>query len=505
ITYATTITVNNPADTVADDGFCTLREAIIASNIDSASGLTPGECPAGAGLDVIALPANTYFLTIAGPDENAAATGDLDILQSVSLVGAGAASTVIDISGIDRVFHVIGPVTVSLSGATIRNGTVSSTVSPTSNAGGAVLLEGGASLSIVDSRFANNTAYSGGAIYNFSSGALSIARTAFSGNTGINSAGALYNDGSVLTLDNSTVSGNTGGLGAGGISTNGGGTTTIVNSTISGNIAPSGPGGGVYNDGGSSLVVKSSTINGNSGSPGGGIANVSGTVSLKNTIVANSLSGGACSGATASAGHNLASDGSCNLTGSGDLPNTNPLLGPLQNNGGSTSTHALLTGSPALDTGSSDCPPPSTDQRGVPRPIDGDGDLVAVCDIGAFEFLQVLGAVIDIKPGSDPNSVRLSERGVVAVAILTDGSVDATTVNPTTVCFGDPDHPSQRDCTEAHGRAHLEDANGDSRLDMVLHFEVQQTGIDLGDTQGCLTGTIGSQQIAACDSVRTLP
>lgn len=70
-----------------------------------------------------------------------------------------------------------------------------------------------------------------------------------------------------------------------------------------------------------------------------------------------------------------------------DLINTNPLLAPLADNGGPTLTHALLTGSPAIDSGpnaAAVCP--ATDQRGAPRPMDGDGDGQAVCDIGAFEY-----------------------------------------------------------------------------------------------------------------------
>jgi len=63
-----------------------------------------------------------------------------------------------------------------------------------------------------------------------------------------------------------------------------------------------------------------------------------------------------------------------------------PQLGPLQDNGGPTPTHALLPGSPAIDAGGSDCPPPATDQRGFPRPVDGNDDGVATCDIGAYEL-----------------------------------------------------------------------------------------------------------------------
>jgi hypothetical protein len=80
-----------------------------------------------------------------------------------------------------------------------------------------------------------------------------------------------------------------------------------------------------------------------------------------------------------SLGHNIASDNSCNLSAPGDMPNTDPLLGPLQNNGGPTYTTAIPFNSPAKDSADNTACPP-TDQRGVIRP-QGAG-----CDIGAYEY-----------------------------------------------------------------------------------------------------------------------
>src|SRR5207237_1013515 len=115
--------VTTTADTVnAADGVNSLREAIICANT------TPGA-------DTITVPAGTYTLMIAGTNEDAAATGDLDITDDLSLTGAGSATTIIDGGALDRVFHVRPQVTVSMSGFTIRNGLT------TSN-GGAILNEG---------------------------------------------------------------------------------------------------------------------------------------------------------------------------------------------------------------------------------------------------------------------------------------------------------------------------------------------------------------------------
>lgn len=107
-------------------------------------------------------------------------------------------------------------------------------------------------------------------------------------------------------------------------------------------------------------------------------------------------------------------------------------------------------------------------------------------------------ATIDIKPGSFPNSINLSNKGVIPVAILGGPSFDVTTIDFSTVVFaGDP--------TEAHGTFHLEDVNGDSFMDVVLHYATPQTNIQPGDTQACLTGQFNNGlYFQGCDSVRTL-
>src|SRR5207249_3678596 len=140
------------------------------------------------------------------------------------------------------------------------------------------------------------------------------------------------------------------------------GTVQIANSTLSRNLA-TGNGGGIYNDGTSSgkatLTVKASTLSGNSagGGSGGAILNDgrvgSASAELASTILKAGASGGNIvnfSGTVTSDGYNLASDGGGGfLTGTADQLNTDPKLGPLQDNGGPTFTHALLPGSPATD------------------------------------------------------------------------------------------------------------------------------------------------------------
>jgi len=127
-----------------------------------------------------------------------------------------------------------------------------------------------------------------------------------------------------------------------------------------------------------------------------------------------------------------------------------------------------------------------------------------------FALARYLGApttitvAVDVKPDSADNVVPLQSGGVVPVAILTTDSFDATTVDPASVCFGGADDPGARACVEKHHTGHLEDANGDGRTDLLLHYDVAQTGIDPGDTEACLTGrTYAGVAIAGCDRIST--
>ncbi len=183
-------------------------------------------------------------------------------------------------------------------------------------------------------------------------------------------------------------------------------------STVSGNTADglgrAASGGGIYASGQSSVVVQNATVVENLlipvglGTAGGVYASNGVQVSILQSILARNARGD-CSGDVASLGHNLT--GSCaSSDAEGDI-HVDPLLGPLQDNGGPTETHALLPGSPAIDAGSNEfCT--GLDQRGFVRPTDGNGDFVPVCDIGAFEAFSTLATptATATRTGTPPTS-----------------------------------------------------------------------------------------------------
>lgn len=119
------------------------------------------------------------------------------------------------------------------------------------------------------------------------------------------------------------------------------------------------------------------------------------------------------------------------------------------------------------------------------------------------ESLRVfLPVTIDVRPGATPNTVNLSANGVVAVAVLTTPSFNAATIRVSSVCFGSAVDPSRRDCTESHGGGHLEDVDRDRDIDLLLHYDVSDIGLELTSTRACLIGELGSGiGVYGCDTV----
>jgi hypothetical protein len=271
-------------------------------------------------------------------------TGELLVDKSVTIEGAGADLLAIDGNATGHVFQIGSGETVAISGLTIRNGQ--------GNFGGGILNGAGATLTITNSTLTGNTGAFGGGIFN--SGTLTIVNSTVSSNTASEGAGA-YNDGA--------------------------GALTTTNSTFSGNAA--GGGGASLNLG--TLQIANSTVSGNTANFAGGIFNL-GTLQIGNTILnagdasVNIYSNG--DGGVISLGYNLSNDnGNGFLTGPGDQVDTDPLLGPLQDNGGATLTHALLPGSPAVNAGDpAFTPPPFFDQRGpgFDRVVNGRIDIGSV-------------------------------------------------------------------------------------------------------------------------------
>ncbi|HBL25630.1 MAG TPA: hypothetical protein DD490_02215 [Acidobacteria bacterium] len=334
-------TTNDTSDGTCDLD-CSLRDAITAAN----------QSP---GFDAIVLGAGTYRVTgAAGEDLNQ--SGDLDVLDDLTIVGVSAEQTILE-GASDRVVDVLGGTTVEINGVTLRKGRT-------------------------------GTGVHGGGLRN--AGRLTLTRVHVTGNVAGGAGGGLFSSGasSDLVIAQSAVTANSAGGVGGGLAVDD--FLTLTDSTISGNTA-GGTGGGLHTYNNTDADLRNVTITANSAAQAGGLYAESipfqstSRPRIEATILAGNIASTDrdCGGAPASAGHNvLGVGGACidftaakaDRAGSTGSP-VDAKLGALANNGGATPTHALLAGSPALG-GAASCTP--TDQRGALRPA-------GTCAVGAFE------------------------------------------------------------------------------------------------------------------------
>jgi CSLREA domain-containing protein len=347
----------------AAPGVCTLRAAVDQANVTGGT---------------ILVPAGTITLQ----------NGFLVLAHDLSIVGAGAKRTIVDGAGLYRIFGVTNNVTVSISDLTMRNAV-------SSGDGGAVVANPNSHLTLARTVLTHNYSPHGGAVA--CSGFLTITDSDLYDNhaptpTGT-AGGAVYAGNCALTISGTTLHDNSAGIGGAVVLLSGPG--TLSNSTFGGNTADT-DGGAVYvaSQSGHTLGVWSCTFSDNhalNGNGGGIYVGDSFTVQLHDSILGFNWHGAElmqtndCSGPVSSDGYNIIyfKGNTCTVTGA--YSTADPLLGPLQDNGGRAPTFALLSGSPAIDAGTlGPCPATSstflaTDERGVDRV------LGARCDLGAYE------------------------------------------------------------------------------------------------------------------------
>jgi len=246
--------------------------------------------------------------------------------------------------------------------------------------GGAIAATNSPEINVSDATFQSNSASTnGGGIVSVQ--ALNLTGARFFGNTAAGGSGGGVYAGGAASVENSVFAGNTASDSGGGLYLNAP-SSAITNTTFTSNSANMG--GGVYNNGGAGNTILNATFWNNSAIVSGG--SLGSILQLKNTLLAAGTPHN-CNAPLVSLGHNLESGNTCGLSASGDMSGTDALLGLLQDNGGNTLTHALSPGSPAIDNADNlSCP--VTDQRGAPRPQDGDGDGENNCDIGSYESAE---------------------------------------------------------------------------------------------------------------------
>lgn len=368
----------NPGDGLCEAtaglGDCTLRAAVMEAN-------------EMAGPHVVELTAGDFVLTIAGVGNDDASAGDLDILTSVTVRGAGSAHTRIDGDNSSRVFHVLAG-SLDLEDLTIQNGRADNS---TEFSGAGILGESDLGLRRV--HMTGNRANTGAAIWSEFSN-VEITDSLFTNNTAEdlgftpnNFGNVFYGFGAVYIVTRTTISDNGPPVGTGSSRNNiymNAGALSLVNSTVADNNNTA------VQTHNADLFMSHTTIAGNNGSQLHAVSNTgTHTMEVVGSILQRAPWGFATCGTQnpVSLGYNISDDTSCGFTATGDLESTDALLGPLQSNGGPTATREPQAGSPAINlvpAGScldEDKNPLNHDQRGHPRPAPD----TANCDAGSVE------------------------------------------------------------------------------------------------------------------------
>ncbi len=366
-----TINVDSFVDIVATDGLCTLREAITNANANADT--TDGDCPPGYGADRIILGTGAYIVGIAGTNEDLNATGDFDLTdsQGLTIKGDDARTTIIDGNRVDRVFDVQSLASFTLEGVTVQHGSVGRA----GVGGGGIRSQGVLELSEVRVHANQSRAVGGGLL--IMGGSTLIRQCLFDANEAHILAEA---SGGAIAVVSET------------------GTTIIENSTISGNSAAARYGGALSHLGLSDVLLSYVTLTSNSS---GVFQTGKGLLTLMSSIVSGN-GGGECQGVITSGGYNVFgadydSGGCPTPVGGGDIipgGSTGTVIDiVLADNGGSTDSHDVFFGSPAVDlipAADNGCGTTFVkDQRGLVRPYNGSCDSGA-CE-GPVEIFQIFG------------------------------------------------------------------------------------------------------------------